>query len=567
MRPCRPRSAARRADARADRHPVGVARRGAAGGARGRRCSAPAASPVRDLGDTCVLAGPADAPLLLAGHLDTVPAQDNRPGRIAGGRVHGLGASDMKGALAVMIELALAGAPLRCLFFGREELPVQDSALTPLLAREPLDPELVVMMEPTACELHAGCLGNINATWTFHGRSGHSARPWTADNAIERAAAGVIALAAPAAGAARVRRARVRRGGERHADRRRDRRQRDPRPRRLPRQLPLRARAAAPPRPRRGSPCCAPGTASCGSTPTRRRGRSPPARASTRSSPPATSCARPSRPGRRWPSSGSPGLPAVNFGPGDPAQAHRRDESVEIAALARAYDGAGAVRGMKLSPVLTGLRTYPFVRLSEAKRRLEAEGVDLIDFGIGEPREETPAFIREALVGALEPLSTYPSSDGLPELRDGDRRLGRAALRRGARPRHAGAADAGLQGGDLPPRPGARRRPRRRPGARLPGLRARRACSPASELLELPLREDARLPARPRRRRRRRRGATSRSCGSTTRTTRPPRPRRSRCTSAPPSWRASTASSSPPTRRTPRSTSATRPRPRSSSPT
>ena len=52
------------------------------------------------------------------------------------------------------------------------------------------------MMEPTACELHAGCLGNINATWTFAGRSGHSARPWNADNAIERAAAGVLALAA-----------------------------------------------------------------------------------------------------------------------------------------------------------------------------------------------------------------------------------------------------------------------------------------------------------------------------------------------------------------------------------
>ncbi len=40
---------------------------------------------VRDLGDTCVLAGPADAPVLLAGHLDTVPAQDNRPGRIEAG--------------------------------------------------------------------------------------------------------------------------------------------------------------------------------------------------------------------------------------------------------------------------------------------------------------------------------------------------------------------------------------------------------------------------------------------------------------------------------------------------
>src|SRR4051812_30353983 len=72
---------------------------------------------VRDLGDTCVLAGPG-APVLLAGHLDTVPAQDNRPGRIGGGAVHGLGASDMKGAVAVMLELALAGAGFDCLLFG-----------------------------------------------------------------------------------------------------------------------------------------------------------------------------------------------------------------------------------------------------------------------------------------------------------------------------------------------------------------------------------------------------------------------------------------------------------------
>ena len=153
---------------------------------------------VRDLGDRCIAAGPLDSRLVLAGHLDTVPAQDNRPGRIADGVVHGLGACDMKGALAVMIELAIAGAPYRCLFFGREELPAVDSALAPLLARERAarDGELVLMMEPTDNAIHAGCLGNINATWTFRGRSGHSARPWTADNAIERAAAGIGALAA-----------------------------------------------------------------------------------------------------------------------------------------------------------------------------------------------------------------------------------------------------------------------------------------------------------------------------------------------------------------------------------
>lgn len=162
---------------------------------------------VRDAGDTCVLGGVlerGERPLvLLAGHLDTVPAQENRPGRIEGGAVHGLGAADMKGSLAVMLELAGAGAgggavDLGYVFFGREELPVAESALTPLLGREAglLGADLVAMMEPTAGAVQAGCLGNINATWTFRGRSGHSARPWLADNAVHRAGAGIASLAA-----------------------------------------------------------------------------------------------------------------------------------------------------------------------------------------------------------------------------------------------------------------------------------------------------------------------------------------------------------------------------------
>jgi succinyldiaminopimelate transaminase len=72
---------------------------------------------------------------------------------------------------------------------------------------------------------------------------------------------------------------------------------------------------------------------------------------------------------------------------------------------------------MRLSPVLAGLRTYPFVRLAEARRRLLAAGIDVIDFGPGEPREDTPAFIREALTRSLDPQSRYPAAEGLPELR------------------------------------------------------------------------------------------------------------------------------------------------------
>jgi succinyldiaminopimelate transaminase len=73
---------------------------------------------------------------------------------------------------------------------------------------------------------------------------------------------------------------------------------------------------------------------------------------------------------------------------------------------------------VRLSPVLAGMTTYPFVRLAEAKRRVAATGVEILDFGMGEPREETPAFIREALAAALAPLSAYPVAEGLPELRD-----------------------------------------------------------------------------------------------------------------------------------------------------
>jgi succinyl-diaminopimelate desuccinylase len=138
--------------------------------------------------------------IVLVAHYDTVPAQGNLPGRIADGEVHGLGASDMKGGLAVALELArhvdLGGArcDLGLLLFGREELPAVHNPLPALFAASRLIHEttLAVVLEPTDLELQSGCLGNVIARLVFHGTSGHSARPWLADSALERAVRGLL---------------------------------------------------------------------------------------------------------------------------------------------------------------------------------------------------------------------------------------------------------------------------------------------------------------------------------------------------------------------------------------
>jgi succinyl-diaminopimelate desuccinylase len=144
-------------------------------------------------GESLVFAKREDKPLvLLAGHTDTVPAQDNLPGRIEDGAVVGLGATDMKGGLAVMIELARWAAEtelaydLALLFFPREELGPAENPLPGVFERVPLIDEarLVVCLEPTDNTLQLGCLGNLNARVVFEGRSAHSARPWLGVNAI-----------------------------------------------------------------------------------------------------------------------------------------------------------------------------------------------------------------------------------------------------------------------------------------------------------------------------------------------------------------------------------------------
>jgi len=152
------------------------------------------------IGNSVVLGRAAGAKPVLAlfGHLDTVPIQEGDfPAYRAGGRVHGRGASDMKGALAVMIALwerldrPRLPVELVCVFYDREEGPYEQSGLGPLLQARPdlRRTALALCLEPTDLALQVGCCGSLHATLTFRGRSAHSARPWQGKNAVHQAGA------------------------------------------------------------------------------------------------------------------------------------------------------------------------------------------------------------------------------------------------------------------------------------------------------------------------------------------------------------------------------------------
>jgi succinyl-diaminopimelate desuccinylase len=193
------------------------------------------------------------------------------------------------------------------------------------------------MMEPTDNELHAGCLGNVNATWTFNGRSGHSARPWDGDNAIHAAARGIAALAdhdreehvfdglsffevasvTQIAGgiAQNVIPDRV----DCHVNYRFA-------PGRTPEEAEARLRELCPGGELRIDSLAPSGPVATGNP----RARALVAAGDLRVAPK-----------QAWTpvaEFGAAGLDAVNFGPGATAQAHRRDEMVEIAALVRSYE-------------------------------------------------------------------------------------------------------------------------------------------------------------------------------------------------------------------------------------
>lgn len=140
--------------------------------------------------------------VLVAGHLDTVPIADNVPSRRDGDVLVGCGTSDMKSGLAVMLRIAASvSEPSRdytLVFYDNEEVEAAKNGLGRLTRdhRDWLAADLAVLMEPTNAVVEAGCQGTLRADIHLRGRRAHSARSWLGDNAIHRAAPVLNTLAA-----------------------------------------------------------------------------------------------------------------------------------------------------------------------------------------------------------------------------------------------------------------------------------------------------------------------------------------------------------------------------------
>lgn len=130
--------------------------------------------------------------IALVGHLDTVRCAEDQPTEIRDGRVYGCGATDMKSGVATMLALlkrwpSLDAARPIWIFYDKEEGPHTENGLEPVLANGNLpEIDLAVVLEPTDRAIQMGCMGTIHAHLTVRGKRAHSARPWHGDNAIYR---------------------------------------------------------------------------------------------------------------------------------------------------------------------------------------------------------------------------------------------------------------------------------------------------------------------------------------------------------------------------------------------
>ena len=131
--------------------------------------------------------------VLLAGHLDTVPVADNLPSHRDGDLLYGCGTSDMKAGDAVFAHIAATvTAPrhdLTLVFYDCEEVEAARNGLGRIERerREWLDADLALLGEPTSGAVEAGCQGTLRTEITARGRRAHSARSWLGANAIHAA--------------------------------------------------------------------------------------------------------------------------------------------------------------------------------------------------------------------------------------------------------------------------------------------------------------------------------------------------------------------------------------------
>jgi len=140
--------------------------------------------------------------VVLAGHTDTVPANGNATARVEGEVLWGLGASDMKGGLAVQLALARAlSAPavdVTYVFYAGEEVAAEHNGLGQLVRERPdlVAGDVALLGEPTGGELEAGCQGTMRVEVRLHGARAHTARPWMGRNAVHRLGAVLRAVEA-----------------------------------------------------------------------------------------------------------------------------------------------------------------------------------------------------------------------------------------------------------------------------------------------------------------------------------------------------------------------------------
>lgn len=157
---------------------------------------------VTRIGDNLVARTTGSRPrrVVVAGHLDTVPGDQGV--LVADGLVTGLGACDMKGSIAVMVALATSGlafgSELTWIFYAREEIARVHSGLLEILAARPelLDGDVAIVCEPTSTLVEAGCQGVARLRLELRGERAHTARPWRGRNAIHRLAGPLAAVAA-----------------------------------------------------------------------------------------------------------------------------------------------------------------------------------------------------------------------------------------------------------------------------------------------------------------------------------------------------------------------------------